>query len=151
MAKAAVKSDDVFQKAGRRSTAQRRLILEVLRQGPGHMDAETLHDRVKARYPRLSLATVYRSLTVLEKMGLVARHSLGEEHSHFEPVVGGSHYHFTCLDCGAVIEFQAPEAMRAAHRLSMVKGITVTDIRLNLSGYCKKCRNRVKKERGRKE
>jgi Fe2+ or Zn2+ uptake regulation protein len=145
------KSEDVFHKVGRRSTTQRRLILEVLKQGNGHLDAEAVHDRVKARDPRVSLATVYRSLTVLEEMGLVARHNLGEEHGHFEPVVGGTHYHFTCRACGAVIEFQAPEAMRAAHRLGALKGIVVTDIRLNLSGYCKKCRNLARKESGRKE
>ena len=140
------KQDDVlraaFHGAGRRLTAQRRLILEVLEESEGHLDAEALHDRVKARAPNISLATVYRTLAVLEDMGRVEKHSLGEDHGHYEAVRDRPHYHFACLGCGKVIEFDAPEVARVVRRLNKEKGVQVTDAHLNLSGYCARCRKK---------
>jgi Fe2+ or Zn2+ uptake regulation protein len=133
---------DAFHEAGRRLTAQRRLILEVLEESTGHLDAEALHDRVKTRDPNISLATVYRTLAVLKEMGRVERHSLGEDHSHYEAVRDGPHYHFACLGCGKVIEFDAPEVARVIRKLGEREGVQVTDARLNLSGYCTGCQKR---------
>lgn len=140
------RQDDVlkeaFHGAGRRLTTQRRLILEVLEESEGHLDAETLHDRVKARNPSISLATVYRTLAVLEDMGRVEKHSLGEDHGHYEAVRDGPHYHFACLGCGKVIEFDAPEVAQVMCRLSEKEGVQVTDAHLSLSGYCARCREK---------
>lgn len=133
---------DTFHRAGKRSTAQRRLILEVLEEGGGHLDADALHDRVKARDPRISLATVYRTLAVLREMGLVEQHRLGEDHGHYEAVRDEPHYHFTCLGCGKVLEFDAPEVARVVRRLAEKEGIQVTEAHLSLSGYCAGCRNK---------
>lgn len=138
------RQDDVlreaFHEAGRRLTTQRRLILEVLEESEGHLDAETLHDRVRARNPNISLATVYRTLAVLEGMGRVEKHSLGEDHCHYETVREERHYHFACLGCGRVIEFDAPEVARVARRLSEREDVQITDAHLSLSGYCARCR-----------
>lgn len=130
---------DAFHKAGRRMTAQRRLILEALEASEGHPDAETLHDLVKARDATISLATVYRTLAVLKEMGLVEEHRLGESHGHYEAIRGRPHYHFSCLNCGEVIEFDAPELEEVVHRLIRQKGVRVVAARLNLSGYCLHC------------
>ncbi|MCX7681690.1 MAG: transcriptional repressor [Anaerolineae bacterium] len=131
---------EAFHGAGRRLTAQRRLIMEVLEESEGHLDAETLHDRVRARNPGISLATVYRTLAVLEDMGRVEKHSLGEDHSHYETVRDAPHYHFSCLGCGRVIEFDAPEVARVIRRLGEQEGVQVTEAHLTLSGYCARCR-----------
>ena len=133
---------DTFHRAGKRWTAQRRLILEVLEEGGGHLDAGALHDRVKARDPRISLATVYRTLAVLQEMGLVEQHRLGEDHGHYEAVRDEPHYHFTCLGCGKVLEFDAPEVARVVRRLAEKEDIQVTEAHLSLSGYCAGCRNK---------
>lgn len=131
---------EAFRGAGRRLTAQRRLIMKVLEESEGHLDAETLHDRVKARNPGISLATVYRTLAVLEDMGRIEKHSLGEDHSHYETVRDEPHYHFSCLGCGTVIEFEAPEVAQVIRRLSKQDNVQVTEAHLNLSGYCARCR-----------
>jgi Fe2+ or Zn2+ uptake regulation protein len=133
---------DAFHRAGRRLTAQRRLILEVLEESAGHLDVEALHDRVKARDPSVSLATVYRTLAVLKEMGRVEEHSLGENHGHYEAVRDGPHYHFACLGCGKVIEFDAPEVARVIRKLGEQEGVQVTEAHLSLSGYCAKCQKR---------
>jgi Fe2+ or Zn2+ uptake regulation protein len=130
---------DIFRAAGRRLTSQRRLILEVLRNSDKHLDAEALHDRVKAHNPDISLATIYRTLAVLKEMGLVEEHRLGEEHCHYEQVQDEPHYHFTCLGCGKVIEFDAPLVAQIKRELNEREGVQVTNAHLHLSGYCAQC------------
>jgi Fe2+ or Zn2+ uptake regulation protein len=130
---------DTFRATGRRLTSQRRLILGVLEESDVHLDAETLFVRAKARDPDISLATVYRTLAVLKEMGLVEEHSLGEEHRHFEAVRDEPHYHFICLACGRVIEFDAPVMTQVRRDVSEREGVCITDIHLRLSGYCAQC------------
>jgi Fur family ferric uptake transcriptional regulator len=130
---------DTFRATGRRLTSQRRLILEVLEESAVHLDAETLFVRARARDPEISLATVYRTLAVFKEMGLVEEHALGEEHGHFEAARNGPHYHFVCLGCGEVIEFDAPSMAQVVQEVSEQEGVCVTDVDLRLSGYCARC------------
>ena len=130
---------DAFRAAGRRLTSQRRLILEVLETSDEHLDAEALYDQAKVLDPNVSLATVYRTLAILKEMGLVEEHRLGEGHSHYESVRSGPHYHFTCLDCGKVIEFDTPLVAQVEQELSEREGVRVTGAHVHLSGYCAHC------------
>jgi Fe2+ or Zn2+ uptake regulation protein len=120
-------------------TTQRRLILDVLEKSRTHLDAEALHDRVRQHNADVSLATVYRTLAVFKEMGLVEEHRLGEEHGHFELVRDRPHYHFTCLGCGRVIEFDTPLVARIEQELSEREGVRVTNAHLHFSGYCARC------------
>lgn len=133
---------EVFREAGRRLTSQRRLILNVLRESDEHLDAEDVHQRAKRRAADISLATVYRTLTLLNEMGLVEAHHLGEGHSHFEAVQEEPHYHFTCSECGKVIEFDAPLVTKIAQELSEQEDVQITKAHLHLTGYCKECQDR---------
>jgi Fe2+ or Zn2+ uptake regulation protein len=126
--------------SGRRVTRQRRLVMQVLQENPGHLEVEAVYSLAKARNPKISLATVYRTLAVLKEIGLVKDHALGESHAHFEAAPEKPHYHFTCLKCGQVIEFDAPQVKQVAQSLSEREGLQVTDVHLFLSGYCAKCR-----------
>ena len=132
---------DALRGAGRRLTAQRRLILQVLEESDGHLDADALYDRVKARDPDVSLATVYRTLAVLREIGLVEEHRLGEDHGHYEAVREEPHYHFTCLRCGKVIEFDTPLMAQVEQGLCEQEGVRVTSTHLHVSGYCVQCRD----------
>jgi len=130
---------EALHASGRKLTRQRRLVMEVLEESKEHLDAETLHDRARARDPNISLATVYRTLAVLKEVGLVEEHRLGEGHGHFEAVQEDPHYHFTCLKCGRVVEFDAPQVMGVVHELSEQEGLRITNVHLFLSGYCAQC------------
>ena len=132
---------DALRSAGRRLTSQRRLILQVLEESDGHLDADALYDRVRARAPEVSLATVYRTLAVLREIGLVEEHRLGEDHGHYEAVRQEPHYHFTCLRCGKVIEFDTPLVAQIEQKLCEREGVRVTGAHLHISGYCAQCRD----------
>jgi Fur family transcriptional regulator, ferric uptake regulator len=130
---------DPLRTSGRRLTRQRRLVLDVLDESQGHLDAEAIFSLAKARDPKISLSTVYRTLSLLNEAGLVRKHSLGEDHGHFETAQSTPHYHFTCLNCQRVIEFIAPQVLSLAHELSAQEGIQVTEAHLHFSGYCPDC------------
>lgn len=125
---------------GQRVTRQRRVVLDVLSESQEHLDAESVHDRARARDPNISLATVYRTLALLKDVGLVEEHRLGEDHAHFEAVQDEPHYHFTCLRCGSVVEFDAPQVMQAVQELGERESLRVIRVHLFVSGICSRCR-----------
>jgi Fur family ferric uptake transcriptional regulator len=129
-----------IRSSGRRLTRQRKLVLEILEESHEHLDADMIYDRARARDPNIGLATIYRSLGLLKEMGLVQEHRLGENHGHFETTQSTPHHHFTCLKCGRVVEFEAPQVMDAARTLCKSEGLQVTEVHLHLSGYCASCR-----------
>ena len=130
---------DPLRSGGHRITRQRQLVLDVLQESPGHPDAETIFLLAKARDPKISLATVYRTLTMLNEAGLVIKHRLGEDHGHFEATQSTPHYHFNCVKCGSVIEFKAPQVMDVALELCDRESVQITEVHLQFSGYCANC------------
>jgi Fur family ferric uptake transcriptional regulator len=126
---------------GMRLTGQRKLILQVLEDAGGHLDAEAVFERAHKRDERVSLATVYRTLELLKKMGLVDQHYTSREHLRevYEPVGASEHYHFSCIKCGKVIEFQSPMIDRARKQLAQELGIQVLHACACFEGYCASC------------
>ena len=123
-----------------RLTPQRRLVLEILRNSGGHLDADTLYRKARARNAKIGLATVYRSLAFLRKANLIQEHRLGENHSHFEPARDALHYHFACLRCGRVLEFRSPQVVKAAQAFGKREGLQIVGVNLEIHGYCRECR-----------
>ncbi|MCK4722357.1 MAG: transcriptional repressor, partial [Dehalococcoidia bacterium] len=97
---------------GQRITSQRRLLLDLLRQSEGHLDADELYRRAKEQEPRLSLSTVYRSLRLFKELGLIEERHFIEEHHHYEARSETEHHHVVCRGCGKVIEFECPFASK---------------------------------------
>lgn len=129
-----------------RMTHQRQLIMRVLEDSREHLDAENIFDLVRQQDPRISLATVYRTLALFKELGLVNEHKLGEDHSHFETAQEVPHYHFTCLKCRKIIEFNVPELEETVIPLLESQGLQITEIHLIISGTCAECQ--ASKKRG---
>jgi Fur family ferric uptake transcriptional regulator len=130
-----------IRRRGLKLTRQRQLILAVLQSSRGHLDAEMVCAKAKEQDPRIGIATVYRTLALLKQLGLAEEHDLGEDHGHFEAVDKGKpHFHFTCVKCGKIVEFESPQVMRLAQSLCTKKGLSVSEVHLQLNGYCRQCR-----------
>ncbi len=127
---------------GLRNTSQRALILEIIRRGEGHLDADEVHRRAQKKQPRLSLSTVYRTLQTLKKLGLIEEVHFDEAHHHYEIKPATEHHHLTCLGCGRIIEFQYPLARMVKKNVPEAKDFEITNTELQLSGYCARCRQR---------
>jgi Fur family ferric uptake transcriptional regulator len=131
----------ILQASGRRLTSQRRLLLEILNECHGHLDAEAIYALAKERDSNISLATVYRTLKVLKEIGIVQERILDSEGQkrHYE-MAAKAHYHFTCLECGRVIEFESPLIERASREVAGQLDLEIVHTRLHLDGYCPDCR-----------
>ena len=133
---------ELLRQAGKRVTPQRVLILEAMREAGGHLDADEIYRLVRPKMPRLSLSTVYRTLTILKEAGMVEELHLGEEHHHYELKGGREHSHLICQGCGKVIEFECPFSEELIHDLSERYDFEITGVRLDVTGYCAECRKK---------
>ena len=126
--------------AGMRVTHQRALIMEIIRQGRGHLDADEIYRRAREKESHLSLSTVYRTLQMLKKLGLVEELHFDEEHHHYEVKPSVEHHHLVCLGCGRVIEFHYPLSRYLRKKVPEAKGFDITETEVRMTGYCAKCR-----------
>ena len=130
--------------AGQRATRQRALLLEVLQQEGKHLDADELYRLARRKQPRLSLSTVYRTLQLLKKMGLVEEHHFSEEHHHYEARPKANHQHLECLGCGRIVEFDNPLTHELKQAVAREHDFTVTGLEMYLAGFCAACRRKGK-------
>jgi len=130
----------ILRQAGKRVTPQRVLILEAVLEGGGHLDADEIYRRARQKAPRLSLSTVYRTISVLKEAGVIEELHLGEEHHHYELRGEHGHHHLICQGCGEVIEFECPFSQELLRDLGEEHNFEITGVHLSLAGYCAACR-----------
>jgi Fur family ferric uptake transcriptional regulator len=135
-------SQTTLKKSGRRVTSQRALILEIIQQGKGHLDADEIYRRARAVQPRLSLSTVYRTLRAFKEPGLIEELHFDDSHHHYEMKSTRKHHHLVCLGCGKVIEFRYPLARYLKRSVPEIKDFEIVDAELRLSGYCSQCQKK---------
>lgn len=130
------KMASALRNAGIRVTRQRIALLGVLADADDHPDAVELHERARAVEPSVSLATVYRTLSVLEAEGVVHRHAFEGGGARFETTREEHHDHILDIDTGEVIEFQSDKIEQLQDEIARELGYDVVHHRLEL--YCRK-------------
>ena len=90
---------------GLRITEQRRVIARVLSESDDHPDVELLHKRAAAIDPKISIATVYRTVRLFEEAGILDRHDFGDGRARYEAAPEAHHDHLIDVETGKVIEF----------------------------------------------
>ncbi|MBR9825087.1 MAG: transcriptional repressor [Alphaproteobacteria bacterium] len=119
---------------GLRMTDQRRVIARVLSISQDHPDAEELHRRAAAEDPRISLATVYRTVRLFEEAGIIERHDFRDGRSRYEEAGEDHHDHLIDLKSGEVVEFVNEEIERLQEAIARKLGYKLVDHRLELYG-----------------
>src|SRR5688500_19619758 len=134
---------DYLQQQGLKLTAERTALLREIFSTHYHFEADELLFKMKEKAVKISRATVYRTLELLVKSGMVRRVHLGEDHYHYEHVTGNSHHdHLICTTCGGVIEFH-DEVLEARQReICEQKKFTPTFHNLQILGVCDSCRRK---------
>jgi Fur family ferric uptake transcriptional regulator len=115
-------------------TEQRRVIARVIESSEDHPDVEELHRRAAAVDPRISIATVYRTVKLFEDAGVITRHDFGEGRARYETVPDEHHDHLIDLRTGKVIEFRNEEIERLQQAMAERLGYRLVDHRLELFG-----------------
>lgn len=119
--------------AGLKMTGQRKTILEVLGTAKDHPSVEDVYDRAKQLDDSISIATVYRTLSLLDELDLVIRHEFQEGYSRYE-LNWDHHHHLIDLDTGKVVEFQNDELEALKEKIALELGYELVDHRLELYG-----------------
>jgi Fur family ferric uptake transcriptional regulator len=125
---------DRLEAKGLRLTEQRRVIAEVLSESTDHPDVEELHARATARDERISLATVYRTVKLLEEAGLLDKLEFGDGRARYEDADREHHDHLIDVNTGEVIEFVDPEIEALQEKIAERLGYRLMGHRLELYG-----------------
>jgi len=119
---------------GLKMTGQRRLIAQVLSDAEDHPDVEELYRRASERDARISIATVYRTVRLLEEKGILERRDFGGGRARYEASEPGHHYHIIDVDSGKVVEFEDAEHVALITLLADRMGFDLVSHRLELFG-----------------
>jgi Fur family ferric uptake transcriptional regulator len=119
---------------GLKMTGPRRVIARVLSESTDHPDVDELHRRANQIDKRISLATVYRTVRLLEAKGILARRDLGSRRARYEPSGEKNHFHLVDQDSGTVLEFSAPNAEILLKNIAAKHGFELAMIKIELFG-----------------
>jgi Fur family ferric uptake transcriptional regulator len=119
---------------GLKMTGQRRVIARVLSDADDHPDVEELYRRAVELDARISIATVYRTVRLLEERGILERRDFGGGRARYEPSEHGHHYHLIDIESGRVIEFEDAEHERVLTAIAHRLGFDLMSHRLELFG-----------------
>jgi len=132
-----------LRKRGHRITAQREIILQIFREQPEgtHLSAEELYGNLLARGSNVSLATTYRTLRLLSKLGLLRELDFAEGHKHYELKQDKvPHQHIICINCNNTIEFEDHFLEEAGQKIGARYNFDVVDAQFKIFGMCPKCK-----------
>jgi len=128
------KIEDLCVKKGLRMTEQRRVIARVLSEAQDHPDVEQVHRRAAEIDPRISIATVYRTVRLFEEASILERHDFGDGRARYEEVPEAHHDHLIDVETGKVIEFRNEQVERLQREIAEKLGFKLVDHRLELYG-----------------
>jgi Fur family ferric uptake transcriptional regulator len=135
-------AESSLREHGHKASAPRSAVLESIGRQSCVVTAQDIADELKRRKKKVGIATVYRTLEVLEELKLVQRLDLGSESARYEPAMpDGSHHHhhFVCRDCGDAIPFEDADLERAIDALGKRLDASVDEHDVILKGRCPDC------------
>ena len=119
---------------GLKMTGQRRVISQVLSEADDHPDVEEVHRRAAQIDPRISIATVYRTMRLLEDAQVIERVDLGDGRARYEEATADHHHHLIDTRTGRIIEFASPELEAMKERIARELGYKIVGHRLEIYG-----------------
>lgn len=122
-------------------TLQRELILKYLYKSKKHLTPELLYNEIKLDAPELNIgiATIYRTLTLLEDAGFVTSISLGKQGKKYELANKEHHDHMICTNCGKIIEFIDEEIEARQSKIAKQYQFQMLDHSMQIYGLCRQC------------
>jgi len=126
-------------------TNQREKILETLYYSDEHLTPEELYQLIKEKYPELNagIATIYRTLSMLEENDIVSSLSFGAQGKKYELGAKDHHDHMICTKCGEITEFVDEVIEERQHKIAEKFGFKMEDHSMQIYGICKKCQEKT--------
>ncbi|MEB3829578.1 Fur family transcriptional regulator [Phormidium sp. CCY1219] len=128
---------------GWRLTPQRETILQVFQNLPKgeHLSAEDLYELLQERKERISLSTIYRTVKLMARMGILRELELAEGHKHYEinQPYPHHHHHLICVRCNKTIEFKSDSILKIGNKTAKKEGYHLLDCQLTIHAICPSC------------
>ena len=122
-----------------RITPQRLMILKILASTDGHPTVETIYEKVRQDFPTTSLATVYKTLTVMKEIGEVLELGFGDGSNRYDGSKPYPHPHLICTKCRKIMDPHLEALNDMARELARETGFRITNHRLDFFGICPEC------------
>ena len=122
-------------------TPQRETVAEAIFASAGHLSVEDIENALRGSGERIGKATIYRTVEILVRSGLVEEHDFGEGFKRYEHLFGSTpvHEHLICINCHEVVEFQSPDVVRIQEEAANQHGFQSVRHRLEIYGLCGSC------------
>ena len=132
----------LLKKNNLKFTIQREVILETLYNSDEHLTPESLHHLLQDKFSELKIgiATVYRTLSLLEDSNMVTSLSFGAQGKKYELGAKDHHDHLICTKCGSITEFVDEDIENRQHHIADELGFTMKDHSMQIYGICKNCK-----------
>jgi len=134
----------ILKQNGLKFTVQREVILETLYNSHAHLTPESLHHLIQEKHPDLKtgIATVYRTLALLEESQMVTSLSFGAQGKKYELGAKEHHDHLICTECGKITEFVHEEIEARQRLITEQLGFKMSDHSMQIYGICENCQNK---------
>lgn len=138
----------LLKKNNLKFTIQREVILETLYNSDEHLTPESLHNLIQEKFPNLKtgIATVYRTLSLLEESDMVTSLSFGAQGKKYELGAKHHHDHFICKACGSITEFVDEQIEERQRKIADELGFDMQDHSMQIYGICKECQKKTKEK-----
>lgn len=134
---------ELLKEEGYKLTTQRQAILDAICENhEKHLNPEEIYDIVKRKYPDIGIATVYRTLQLLEKLNIIYRVNFDDGYNRYELNYASEnhhHHHLICLNCGKVMEVKIDLLEALENEIEKEYNFRILDHNLKFFGYCSDC------------
>ncbi len=130
----------ILRQQGYKLTPQRRAVLDAIALSHDHLTPADIYDKVRHEHPGIGLVTIYRTLDILDKLGLICEvHSGGNCRSYLLRRPQEHHHHLICSGCGTVADFTDCDLSELEQRLSRETSFEIEGHLLEFAGRCQNC------------
>ena len=129
----------VLREKGCRLTPQRLALLKIIARREGHYSVDQIYELIKLDFPTTSLATIYKTLSLLKDMGEVLELNFAGAGSRYNGNKPYPHPHLMCTSCGQILDSESREAAELSLEMARKTGYQITHHQLNFFGLCPIC------------
>jgi len=131
-----------LKERGHRLTPQRMAVLKILTANEGHPSVEQIYECVKVEFPMTSLATIYKTVTLLKEMGEVLELGFSDGSNRYDGIRPDSHPHLICTKCKNIVDLQVATLSGLPQEIAQSTGYQMVSHRLDFFGICPQCQGK---------
>jgi Fur family ferric uptake transcriptional regulator len=133
----------ILRQHGYKFTPQRRIVIQTVASSQDHLTPAAIYERVHQEHPNIGLVTIYRTLDILAKLGLICELHAGGSCRSYATGASEHHHHLICTNCGKVVDFSGYDLSQLEQRLSLETGFDIEDHLLEFVGLCQACQKEL--------